>query len=183
MEKCKRVFNNEDYNSGDGMLTSIWGPPMWHSLHCISFNYPVNPNHKQKRDYYNYFLSIGNILPCKYCRDNFKNNIKKVPLTMKTMENRYSLSLWLYELHEEINRMLGKKSNLTYEEVRNRYEMFRARCIDDKKQKKTKKISKLKEKGCVKPLYGVKSKCILKVVPRKKKCTSFSIDEKCKLHR
>ena len=40
-----------------------------------------------------------------------------------------------------------------------------------------------KEKGCVKPLYGVKSKCILKVVPRKKKCTSFSIDEKCKLYR
>ena len=23
-----RVFTKEEYNSGDGMLTSVWGPPM-----------------------------------------------------------------------------------------------------------------------------------------------------------
>ena len=32
----------------------------------------------------------------------------------------------VYKLHEEINSMLGKKSGLTYEAVRERYEMFRA---------------------------------------------------------
>ena len=37
------VFTKKDYNSGDGMITSIWGPSMWHYLHTISFNYPVNP--------------------------------------------------------------------------------------------------------------------------------------------
>ena len=25
------------------MLTSVWGPSLWHSLHTISFNYPVKP--------------------------------------------------------------------------------------------------------------------------------------------
>ena len=30
------------------MLTSVWGPPMWHALHTISFNYPVNPSLQQK---------------------------------------------------------------------------------------------------------------------------------------
>ena len=50
---------------------------------------------------------------------------------MKTMKNRKTLSKWLYLLHEEINNMLGKKSGLTYDDVRNRYEMFRARCIDE----------------------------------------------------
>ena len=36
-----KVFNSNDFNSGDGMLTSVWGP-MWHTLHAVSFNYPVN---------------------------------------------------------------------------------------------------------------------------------------------
>ena len=43
---CKErtyIFSDDDYNSGDGMLTSIWGPGMWHYLHTISFNYPNNP--------------------------------------------------------------------------------------------------------------------------------------------
>ena len=44
----KKVFSNEDCNSGDGMLTSVWGPPMWHTLHTISFNYPVKPTKEQK---------------------------------------------------------------------------------------------------------------------------------------
>ena len=36
-----------------------------------------------------------------------------------------------------------------------------------------------KEKGCVDPLYGEKSKCVLKIVPQKEKCSSFQIDDKC----
>ena len=47
--KCKNVFNFEDYNSNNGMLTNVWGPSMWHSLHCISFNYPVNPTCEEKK--------------------------------------------------------------------------------------------------------------------------------------
>ena len=44
-----RVFTKEDYKSGDGMLTSVWGPPMWHFLHTMSFNYPVNPTAEDKK--------------------------------------------------------------------------------------------------------------------------------------
>ena len=31
------VFKKNDYNSGDGMLTSTWGPAQWHFLHMMSF--------------------------------------------------------------------------------------------------------------------------------------------------
>ena len=70
------VFSKTDYNSGDGMLTSIWGPSMWHFLHTISFNYPVNPSNEEKQHYYDYLMSLQNILPCKYCRDNYTKNMK-----------------------------------------------------------------------------------------------------------
>lgn len=177
----KNPFNNKDFNSGDGMLTSVWGPSMWHSLHTISFNYPVNPTNEEKDNYFKFFLSLKNILPCKYCRLNYVKNLKAVPLTMKTMTNRNTLSMWLYKLHEEINRMLGKKSNLTYEDVKLRYEMFRSRCLAKPKKKKT--LKKKIESGCVQPLYGKKSKCVINIVPKDTKCKTFNIHKQCILKR
>ena len=196
MKTCpsKNVFNKNDYNSSDGMLTSVWGPSLWHSLHAISFNYPVNPTKEQKLQYLEFFRSLKHVLPCKYCRENYKKNIKTVPLNMSTMKSRETLSRWLYELHEEINTMLHKKSNLTFDQVRTRYEMFRARCINDNKgtmkrnrkktpKKRKSKFKNKKEKGCVKPLYGVKSKCVINIVPRNTKCKSFNVDKRCVLKR
>ena len=181
-------FNEQDFKSGDGMLTSVWGPSMWHTLHTISFNYPVNPSKEQKENYYDFFMSLRHILPCKYCRLNYVKNLKAVPLKQSTMNSRENLSKWLYELHEEINRMLDKKSGLTYEDVKLRYEMFRARCLSATPIKKTvkkkkKKNKKKKESGCVDPLYGKKSKCIINIVPKSKKCKSFNIDKQCILKR
>ena len=37
----RQTFSGKDYMSGDGMLTTVWGPAMWHFLHTMSFNYPV----------------------------------------------------------------------------------------------------------------------------------------------
>ena len=179
------IFNKEDFNSSDGMMTSVWGPSLWHSMHTISFNYPINPTKKDKENYLNFYKSIGAVLPCRYCRENFKKNLSKVPLNMKTMTNRETLSRWVYELHEEINTMLGKNSGLTYEDVRTRYEMFRSRCLTPLEEKKLQKKLKTKkrEKGCVKPLYGVKSKCVLNIIPRDSKTESFNVSPKCILRK
>ena len=198
MKKINNPFNENDFKSGDGMMTSVWGPAMWHIMHTISFNYPVEPTKKQKKDYFNFYNNLKNILPCKYCRDNLKKNLKKIPLLReKTMKSRESLSRWVYELHEEVNYMLGKKSNLSYEDVRLRYEMFRSRCLKkpsqtlkkSKKQKrvkgknKTRKVKPKKEKGCVKPLYGVKSKCVIHIVPKESNKESFVVDPTCKISK
>ena len=99
-------------------------------------------------------------------------NLKKIPLRKSVFKNRDSLSRWVYNLHEMVNTNLGKKSGLTYEMVRDRYENFRARCLDNKKPTK-------KEKGCTNPLYGVKSKCVLNIVPKTNKEKTLKTDKKC----
>jgi len=178
--KHKKIYSLNDYNSGDGMLTSVWGPSMWHTLHTISFNYPVDPTKNDKRNYRDYILNLKYVLPCGKCRVNLKNNFKKLPLKMKHMENRETLSKYVYELHELINTMLGKKSGLSYDDVRERYEDFRARCTISLKEVKPKsKTYKKKENGCTEPLYGEKSKCILKIIPNDNKEETFQIDNKC----
>lgn len=175
------TFVDSDFNSGDGMLTTVWGPSLWHYLHTMSFNYPVNPTKKDKEKYKKFMLQLQYVLPCIYCRINLKNNLKKLPLTNDVMKNRASFSLYVYELHEHINEMLGKKSGLTYDDVKNRYEHFRSRCIKDlSEQKYNIKTKNKKENGCTNPLYGKKSKCVIKIVPQEKKCETFQMDNKCK---
>lgn len=183
MNKDNSPFTQEDYNSGDGMLTSVWGPPMWHILHTISFNYPINPTEEDKKHYYKYYKSLKYILPCRYCRENFDKNLKNNKLTKATMENRETLSRWVYELHETINKMLLKSSGLTYEDVRDRYEHFRSHCLINPDlpviEKKVGGKNQKKEKGCTEPLYGIKPKCVLNIVPRDERLNSFKIDPKC----
>ena len=130
--KKKRIYTKKHFYSGDGMLTAVWGPSMWHYLHTMSFNYPINPSKEEKRDYKNFVISLKNVLPCKYCRINLKNNFKKYPLNDIIFENRNNFSRYIFNLHELINKMLGKKSNLKYCDVRDTYEHFRSRCTIEK---------------------------------------------------
>jgi hypothetical protein len=182
------VFGESEFNSGDGMLTTVWGPSLWHTLHTMSFNYPVNPTIEDKKSYQRFICNLRHVLPCKYCRVNLKNNFKSLPPTMKVMKNRETFSKYIYDLHELVNKMLKKKSNLSYCDVKMRYEHFRSRCTGKKKNdvwkikqiRKTLKNKSKKEKGCTTPLYsGEKSKCIIKIVPQSVTGSSFQMDKKC----
>jgi hypothetical protein len=91
------------------------------------------------------------------------------------MANRETFSRYVYNLHEVVNKMLDKKSNLTYCDVRERYEHFRARCTTD-----TIKVKPSKEKGCTEPLYsGHKAKGVINIIPNEIKCPTIMIDSKC----
>ena len=126
-------------------------------------------------------------LPCKYCRINLVKNFKVHPLRLEHLKNRDSFSRYIYRLHEIINKMLKKKSGLSYCDVRERYENFRSRCTQDDKpklfkfnktDKNTTKKNK-KEKGCTEPLYGKKAKCVINIVPQETRCKTLQIDKSC----
>ena len=183
--KSNKVYSTDEYKSSDGMLVSVWGPSIWHSLHTMSFNYPVKPSIEDKTHYRNFIINLQHVLPCKYCRINLKTNLKQLPLKMSHMKDRDSFSKYVYDLHELVNKMLNKKSGLEYCDVRERYEHFRARCTEEKPKifKFTKKNmtqkNKKSEKGCTEPLYGKKSRCIIKIVPQDVKGSTFQMDKKC----
>lgn len=191
-------FSKTDFNSADGMLTSVWGPSFWHFLHTMSFNYPNRPTKQQKQQYYDFIVNIQNVLPCKYCRQNLPNNLRKVGFNRHVFRNRCSFSTFIYKLHNEVNTMLGKPCTLSYDDVRQRYEHFRSRCLDKKtparatRQKpaltvcKKKKSSKNKgntmqqrEKGCIDSFYGKKAKCIIRIVPTSSKQPTFTMNNAC----
>ena len=173
-KKCKkRTFTKKHFNSGEGMLTSVWGPGLWHYIHTMSFNYPLHPTKQQKQKYKEFLYNLQYTLPCKHCRINLKTNFKINPIKECHLKNRANFSKYIYNLHNKINIQLGKTKYLNYCKVRERYEHFRAHCT-------TQKIFKIKkDKGCTEPLYGKKAKCILKIVPQETQCNSLTIDKTC----
>ena len=168
-------FTKKHFHSGNGMQTCIWGPPMWFTLHTISFNYPVKPTEADKDNYTEFLMSLKNVLACVYCRQNFLKNLKSAKFSRKCMASRDTFSRFIYNLHNHINKMLNKKIKITYNEVRVRYEHFRARCSDKKIETNLKK-----EKGCVNALHGTKSKCVIQIVPKNSRRPGFKMDAKCK---
>ncbi len=208
MKSPLKCFTSQDYNSGDGMLTTVWGPCLWFFLHIMSFNYPVNPTKDNKKYYKRFLLTLRHILPCRYCRENITKNLDILPPTKDKFESRESFSRYIYDLHQLVNKMLNKDFDMSYEEVRDRFEIFRAKCIiDDKKEKNSKKIkiskrnsrkklksskkskkskskkSKEKEKGCINPFYGKKSKCVINIIPFDENIKSLIIDKRCRLKK
>lgn len=166
---------SNDPNSKNGLCTQTWGGALWHTLHMISFNYPPEPTKADKRNYARFLLSLRHVLPCRYCRDNYPDNLLKAGLLRNkhVFDSRETFSRFIYDLHNEVSRNLKKKPfDKSFEEVQRIYNMCRARGC-------AKTTPKDGEKGCTRAMHTVPLKYVGKLVPRKDKCPSFDVDPKC----
>ena len=151
-------------NKQNGMVTKIWGPPGWLFLHSVTFGYPETITTENKdiaTHYKDFFNSLGNVLPCKYCRDSYNKYISELPVEY-FLKSRKDLTKWLYLIHNKVNEKLGVPGCdiPSFEELENKYEKYRASC----KQTTTGERSDRIINGCVVPENGIKKKCLLSVV-------------------
>ncbi len=129
-DKIMQEIHTHSHNE-IGMLTTIWGPNLWKSLHCISFVYPDNPTESEKQHYKTYFQTLKYVLPCCICRKHFTEHTQlgaKFEITDKIFNNKTTLTKWLFELHNCVNESLGMKYDITYEDVCNKYNSYIADC-------------------------------------------------------
>jgi hypothetical protein len=184
LTSTRKKFTKKDYNSKQGFITGAWGPLIWSMLHIMSFNYPNKPTKEDKEHYMSFVLSLKYVLPCGKCRENFSKNLEKIPLTMNDMRNREAFSRYVYSLHNVVNEMLGKENKLTYEEVRDRFEYFRAQCPKKEARQKEKNDTEKndtekKESGCLTPIHNViKAKCVIHYVPDTDETESLIVDKR-----
>ncbi len=101
-----------------GFSPYIWGSNLWEVLHCITFDYPINPTEEEKQNMKNFLTSLKTVLPCVYCRRNYERNLRENPMKL---DCRKDLTLWLIDIHNEVNGKEGKR-HYSYEEVLNIYE-------------------------------------------------------------
>lgn len=102
------------------MDTRFWGPYGWDFLHSIPLEYNIADNRK----YYEFFKLLGDMLPCKYCRNSYKEYFKELDLN-EYLSTKLRLSKWLYLLHNKVNKKLrdqglNDKKDPTFSEVKER---------------------------------------------------------------
>ena len=99
------------------MDPEIWGPNAWLFLHTITFNYPKNPTIIDRNNYYDFFNSLQNVLPCEKCQEHYKLNLQKFPIQL---QSRRHLVQWLINMHNAVNIQNGKEV-WTYDGVYEKY--------------------------------------------------------------
>jgi len=126
------------------MNVNNWGPGGWTFNHNITFNYPEEPTPEDKIKYKNYFTILGEMLPCKYCRDSYKIYIKYMPID-NFLDSREGLSYWFYRMHNLVNFKVFKDC-VSFKDCVTKFESMRAKCgiINKDKDKKYKSCQRIK---------------------------------------
>ena len=75
------------------MDVSFWGPSGWELLHLITM---TTGGLQEKKELFN---TLGDILPCKYCRQSAEQFLKEEP-------PKNNMALWLYDFHDKVNQKL-----------------------------------------------------------------------------
>lgn len=107
------------------MDPKIWGPGAWLFLHSVTLNYPDNPTQKDREQIVSFFDNIGKNLPCFYCRDNFRRHLIEFPIQT---DSRKSLVYWLIDIHNDVNKELGKPIMSRQEAMDKILCMYRKEC-------------------------------------------------------
>lgn len=93
------------------MHPDVWGRFLWYSIHFIALDYPENPTPQDRVKYKSFFENLGSVIPCYKCSVNYKRHIEELPLVSEAgdfLENKGTLFAWTVELHNIVNKELGK---------------------------------------------------------------------------
>jgi len=85
----------------------VWGKHIWTSIHIIALGFPEHPSSVERDNYRRFFTSIGDILPCSKCRDNYKQHLKDLPVDLFLASND-TLFGWTVAIHNIVNTEHGK---------------------------------------------------------------------------
>ena len=86
----------------------VWGPHGWKFIHYVTLGYPEYPEDQDKKDYYNFFENLKNVIPCSICGNNYIEHLKINPLTDKVLSNKTKFIEWGINMHNLTNRDTNK---------------------------------------------------------------------------
>jgi hypothetical protein len=88
------------------MNQNVWGKCAWVLIHSIAVNYPDYPSPSEKENTIKFFSILGDVLPCRFCRQHYRENLKYLPINA---DSKMDLVFWTIDLHNRVNASTGKK--------------------------------------------------------------------------
>lgn len=97
------------------MEPKIWGPKLWFVIHTMALNFPDNPTFEDIRNYESFFENLKFMIPCDKCKLHYTQRLNQNPIG-KYLTDPNTLFIYTIDLHNEVNKSLGKKI-YSYDEV------------------------------------------------------------------
>jgi hypothetical protein len=89
------------------LTPSVWGPPMWFTIHIIALGYSSKPTYGDKKAAKEFFESLQFLIPCPQCREHYKEHLSKYPI-IPHLDRKEDLFKYTVMLHNEVNKSLNK---------------------------------------------------------------------------
>lgn len=83
-------------------------------MHVAALGYPDNANEAIRQQYKNFYIAIGNVLPCGKCRKHFAEHFAELPIDLY-LYDKTSLFAWTVKFHNIVNKETGKREWTTSE--------------------------------------------------------------------
>ncbi|XP_065833014.1 FAD-linked sulfhydryl oxidase ALR-like [Oscarella lobularis] len=103
-----RVENAETTESSECPLDlSSLGRCTWSFLHTMAAYLPEEPTPTQQSDMRQFMSLFGKYFPCDDCSSHLREQMTARPIATSS---RIAFSRWLCEIHNDVNRHLGKEA-------------------------------------------------------------------------
>lgn len=96
---------------------SVFGEPMWASIHLVALGYPDKPSANHRKHARDFIESFKFVTPCSNCQNHFRAMLERSPLTEKDLDSSHAFFAWTVNRHNEVNERIGKKT-VSVEEAR-----------------------------------------------------------------
>lgn len=98
---------------------SVWGPPMWRTMHIVAMSYPDDPDDETRKGFSDFYRSLMTTIPCPACRREYREIMIAHPVE-EALSCGDDLFKWTVLVHNNVSERLGKLP-MTSEHVRNSY--------------------------------------------------------------
>jgi hypothetical protein len=102
------------------VMTAVWGPMGWMTLHSVSTIYPEHPTQSERDLMTTWLMLFGESITCSHCRDHFRSAHANYRARFPGyLESRQSFAMFAFRVHNVVNARLSKPVYATVEECLN----------------------------------------------------------------
>lgn len=101
---------------------SVWGEPMWRTMHVVALGLPRGASEGQRDAYVAFYESLRTVIPCSTCASEYSAIMDSSSPSLREAVSRGAddLFLWTVDVHNRVAERLGKPV-MTPEFVREEY--------------------------------------------------------------
>jgi len=91
------------------IMTAVWGPLGWMTLHSVSTIYPERPSQSERDLMTTWLMLFGETITCIHCREHFRDTHAAYRNRFPNyLDSRQTFAMFAFRVHNSVNARLSK---------------------------------------------------------------------------